>query len=535
MTRSATRNLQSAGEYSFIVQQYLDREEHLGRVQRISAHEEALLPTLQISPFGVIPKRYQPDKWRLIIDLSSPHGHSINDAISKDLSSVSYTSLDDAAAFIQQLGAGCLMAKLDLKEAYRAVPVHPADQPRLAMRWQNTVYMDRALPFGLRSAPKLFSALTDGLMWMLYCQGVQYGMHYLDDFLLLGPADSQACKAALECTLATCARVGLPVAPGKTEGPTTRLTFLGIEIDTVANEVRLPSEKLQRLQSELEHWMGRGKNRTPRRSGTKRDLLSLIGLLTHAAKVVRPGRAFTRNLINASTTVDNLEHRVHLPKAAREDIVWWYSFLQVWNGVSMLPSSTPDQYITSDASGSWGCGVIYQNLWIQVAWPSQWADVSIAPKEMAPIVMAVALWGLQWKGTRVCSLCDNATVVHIINKKAARDPILARLLRVLCILCAVYDITLTARHLPGVQNTAADALSRNRLHTFFSLNPQASPVTTVIPPSLQDLVFNNDLPSSSPIWTRQWITTLAFAWRQQHARHMPRPRGVTLASASASE
>ena len=97
--------------------------------------------------------------------------------------------------------------------------------------------------------------------------------------------------------------------------------------------------------------------------------------------------------------------------------MWWYSFLQVWNGVSMLPSSTPDQSITSDASGSWGCGVIYQNLWIQVAWPSQWADVSIAPQEMAPIVMAVALWGLQWKGTRVCSLCDNGAVVHIINKK----------------------------------------------------------------------------------------------------------------------
>ena len=369
------------------------------------------------------------------------------------------------------------MAKLDLKEAYRAVPVHPADQPRLAMRWQNTVYMDRALPFGLHSAPKLFSALTDGLMWMLYCQGVQYGMHYLDDFLLLGPADSQACKAALECTLATCAGVGLSVAPGKTEGPTTRLTFLGIETDTIANKVRLPSEKLQRLQSELEHWMGKGKNRTPRQSGTKHDLLSLIGLLTHAAKVVQPGRAFTCNLINASTTVDNLKHRVHLTKVARENIVWWYSFLQVWNGVSMLPSSIPDQYITSDASGSWGCRVIYQNLLIQVAWPSQWADVSIAPKEMAPIVMAVALWGLQWKGTGVCSLCDNAAVVHIINRKTARDPILARILRVLCILCAVYDITLTARHLPGVQNTAADALSRNRLHTFFLLNPQTSPVS----------------------------------------------------------
>lgn len=219
---------------------------------------------------------------------------------------LSYTSLNDVVAFIQQLGVGYLLAKLDLKEAYRAVLVHPADQPRLVVRWQNTVYTDRALPFGLRSAPKLFTAITDGLMWILHSQ-VQYGMHYLDDFLLLGGAGSQECKEALECTLATCERVGLPVAPEKIEGPSTKVTSLGIEIDTVANEVRLPQEKLQNLQSDLVYWMGRDKSKKPRRSGSKRDLLCLIGLLTHAARVVQPGLAFTRNLINASTTVDDLE------------------------------------------------------------------------------------------------------------------------------------------------------------------------------------------------------------------------------------
>ena len=94
--------------------------------------------------------------------------------------------------------------------------------------------------------------------------------------------------------------------------------------------------------------------------------------------------------------------------------------------------------------------------------------------------MAVALWGPQWAGTRVCSLCDNAAVVCAINKKPARDPTLFRLLCLLALLCAVYDIALTARHLPGVQNTSADALSRNRLHMFLSLNPQASPMPTPV-------------------------------------------------------
>ena len=296
--RPAHRNLQSAYDHQQIVQDYLDREESLGRIQRLPPlADPAREPRLQISPFGVIPKRNRPNKWRLIIDLSSPRGRSMNEAINQDLSSIRYTSLDDAVSLITSLGRNCLLAKLDLKEAYRAVPVHPADQALLAVRWGQATYLDRALPFGLRSAPKIFSALTDGLMWLLHSRGVRRALHYLDDFLLLGPADSPECKDALEITLATCESVGLPVAPEKTGGPTTCLTFLGIELDTVACQLRLPQDKLDNLHSSISQWMYSGRRRSPKRSGSKRELLSLIGLLNHAAKVVRPGRAFIRSLI----------------------------------------------------------------------------------------------------------------------------------------------------------------------------------------------------------------------------------------------
>ena len=144
-------------------------------------------PLLQLSPFGVIPKKGKPDKWRLIVDLSSPERHSVNEAIRKDLCSVSYASLDHAVALAKSMGKGSLLAKLDLKEAYWAVPVHPSDQRLLAVSWNGTTYLDKALPFGLRSAPKLFSTLTDAMMWFLRDRGVHTALHYLDDFLVLGP------------------------------------------------------------------------------------------------------------------------------------------------------------------------------------------------------------------------------------------------------------------------------------------------------------------------------------------------------------
>ena len=71
----------------------------------------------------------------VIVDLSSPQGFSVNDAISSDYCSVTYTSVDQAADMVRAMGKGCLMAKLDLKEAYRAVPVHPCDQRLLAVSW----------------------------------------------------------------------------------------------------------------------------------------------------------------------------------------------------------------------------------------------------------------------------------------------------------------------------------------------------------------------------------------------------------------
>ncbi len=142
---------------------------------------------MQISRVGVIPKGHKPGKWRLITDLSFPKGKSVNDAIDRELCSLQYTSVDKVATAAQRLGEGALLAKLDIKSAYRLVPVHPEDRPLLGMRWRGKDYIDCMLPFGLRSAPKVFTAIADGLEWCLRQKGVTDVDHYLDDFITMGP------------------------------------------------------------------------------------------------------------------------------------------------------------------------------------------------------------------------------------------------------------------------------------------------------------------------------------------------------------
>uniref|UniRef100_A0A1X7UQT6 Reverse transcriptase domain-containing protein n=1 Tax=Amphimedon queenslandica TaxID=400682 RepID=A0A1X7UQT6_AMPQE len=105
-----------------------------------------------------MPKTSQPGKYHLIVDLSAPEGSSVNNGISPALSTLSYTSVDEAVAMIIEAGQSAWMTKLDFQSEYKkVVPVHPADQPLLGIHWRGVM----SPTFGLRSVPLFFTA---GLM-----------------------------------------------------------------------------------------------------------------------------------------------------------------------------------------------------------------------------------------------------------------------------------------------------------------------------------------------------------------------------------
>ena len=95
------------------------------------------------------------------------------------------------------------------------MPVHPVDCLLLGVKWAGEVFVDGALLFELRSAPKLFTAVADALLWVMGAHGLETGMHYLDDFLLLGPQGSEKCGRSLHLCLDVCCLLGVSVAPQK--------------------------------------------------------------------------------------------------------------------------------------------------------------------------------------------------------------------------------------------------------------------------------------------------------------------------------
>ena len=433
--QSSTRNMASAREHADVVGSYLAEELRLGHIACAGSPQQAEGLGVHCNPFGVIPKRGRPGKWRLIVNLSAPDGHSVNDGIVKELASLSYVTVQAIAARVLKLGRGTLMAKMDIKQAYRNIPVHPQDRVLLGMLWEGQVYLDATLPFGLRSAPLIFTVVADTLQWIMEQRGGSNLAHYIDDFITLGAPGSQECGRNQRIMHETCNETGFPYEPEKDEGPATTISFTGVELDSVAMELRLPLEKLARLKSTLEIWRGR-------KACRKRELLSLIGVLAHACKVVRSGRPFLRRLIDLSMSARRLEQFVRLNREARSDIEWWWQFAERWNGVGMMRATqreTPSATVTSDALGSWGCGAFYEAHWFMLPWAGPVKDSNITVKELVPITLAAAVWGSTWRGRTVLAQCDNMAVVDIINRGTSRDKTVMHLVRCLAFIKAKHE------------------------------------------------------------------------------------------------
>ncbi len=424
---------------------------------------------MQLSRFGVIPKK--DGGWRLILDLSFPCGHSVNDGINKEEFTLTYSKVSDAISLIVKTGRGALMGKVDTKSAYRIIPVHPFDRHLLGMFWQGSYYVDLALPFGLRSAPGIFNSVADLFQWCLvYNWDVHELLHYLDDYFTLGPPASNICAKRLTAIDQAATEIGIPLSPDKCVGPTTCLVFLGIELDSIQMTARLPADKRTELTQMLDEW-------ATKRWCTLKELQSLVGKLNHACAVVPQGRTFVRRLLDLLKGHSSKRSRfIRLNTECKRDIEWWRSLLPAWDGVYFfdLPAwaPVPDFFISTDASGRNGYGAFYAGEWFNGPRSIFQQSLSIAYKELFSIVIACHVWGSNWRYRRIEFCCDNQSVVSIISSGTSRDGRLMQLLRELMLGAARFNFTVSAKHVPGKENGIADSLSRFNMQVFRQLAPR---------------------------------------------------------------
>ena len=170
-------------------------------------------------------------------------------------------------------------------------------------------------------------------------------------------------SGALSLTSYNC----VPLAPAKVEGPARSLTFLGIILDCERLEARLPMDKLTDLRSLLASTINS-------RKISQRQLESLLGKLSFAARVITPGRTFMRRLWSLCSRFQQPHYSITLTQECVADLLWWMRLLSEWNGKSFFlhPNWTPspDLQLYTDASGTHGWGAYNNGKWIQGSWNS---------------------------------------------------------------------------------------------------------------------------------------------------------------------
>lgn len=434
-----------------------------------------------ISPLGLVPK--QDGGWRRIHDLSWPPDRGVNQGIPDSWSTIEYMNIDDIYDQVVQAGPGCTIIKRDIKDAFRIVPVAEDNQHLLAFRWNDSTYVECCLPFGLATAPFLFNLFAEALHWILQCLLPAFYMnHYLDDFIAItrSPSVSDPAGAFDEVYNIVTDRLGIPRNTKKDEQGTC-VAVLGIQIDSIAMEARLPPEKLCRATLDAAAALNAA-------SLSLKQTESLTGLLAFCSRVVRLGRTRLQSLYTFQAAFPRGKSaRRRIPYEVRDDLEWWRDSLSLFNGVLLIdPCRRHITHLYTDASTT-GQGLFFfsskstSDCWLAHCHQlhasnaatlalAQDAHAHINTNEVDAILQGFLLFSQHWLHHTLVVHTDSSTAHTGLSKGFLHGPPNAPL-KSLLILAAARDIQIVPHWLPSGENTLADALSRNNLQQIANICP----------------------------------------------------------------
>ena len=244
------------------------------------------------------------------------------------------------------LRKGDFMVKIDLKDAYFTVPVWKNHQKFLRFVWKETMYEFACLPFGLASAPRVFTKLIKPVVALLRQLGIRL-IVYLDDMLIMAQSRDIALQHA-STALDLLQGLGFMINYLKSVlVPSTRMEFLGFVVDSLTLSLAHPREKIRKVRKECQTLLD-----SP--LVTVRQLAKLLGHLTSTIQAVFPGPLHFRHLQNeknrALVDSQTYDSATPLSPQAKEELVWWRDNLEAWNGKALV-SGSPDRCLPTRLGG----------------------------------------------------------------------------------------------------------------------------------------------------------------------------------------
>ena len=209
-----------------------------------------------LSPLNTVPK-HDTDERRIILDLSFPKGHAVNDFISKDeylqgKVDLVYPKVDDLVDLVKLKGQGCYLFKKDLKKEFRQICIDPLDYSKVGFKFKGKLYFDSVLSMGLRSSAHICQRVTNAITYMMFKVGVAI-LNYLDD--LAGVETPECVWLAYSLFESMLNRAGFIESSHKSCPPSTKMVFVGILFNTEKMTLEITQERLLEIQTLVATWL----------------------------------------------------------------------------------------------------------------------------------------------------------------------------------------------------------------------------------------------------------------------------------------
>ena len=364
--------------------------------------------------------------------------------------------MEDMRTALGLLRPGDWFTKVDIKDAYMHVAMHPSAFPYLCFFWEKTCYRYNTMPFGANMAPRAFTKIMRPIVAIRRSKGSRLVV-YLDDILIMSESP-EASREETHALLDLLTRLGFLINwPKSSLVPAQTIEFLGFRLDSGAMTIALPKNKV----ASLRHLVGEALQDPIM---PIRRLASVVGSLNASAMAVMPTRLRTRALLRDKIDALQDSHQqwdrlVQLSPEAQDELVWWRDNLDQWNGRSVIPSE-PDLAMYTDASNT-GWGAVLAGQVAKGFWTPEERALHINELEMMAIELGLRSFLPQVRGKVLLLRVDNTTAVAYVNHQGGtRSPRLSAAARRIWELALDNGMYLEAVHIPGVDNVEADAASR---------------------------------------------------------------------------
>ena len=397
------------------------------------------------SSFFLAPKK--PHSWRPILNLKP---------LNKKFIRPQKFRMETLASIIPTCCQGMWASTIDLKDAYLHIPIHPQFQHFLAFRYKHVDYKFQALPFGLSTAPRVFTRVSRAVLAFLRRNGITL-FAYIDDWLILGESQ-QECLERTSFVIHVLQNLGWIINLDKSNlQPSQSVIYLGAHLDFVRGCARPTPERVTAISLAANRLLAR-------RSHLARFWLRFLGLAASLVEILPYCRLYMRPiqfhlLRHFSPSRDPLSLSVPLSQDLVPFLKWWTLHTNLSKGRPFVDDK-PSALVTTDASND-GWGATWGSKSTSGLWSFQERSLHINALELLAVRRAILTWANDLKGHNVTVLSDNSTTVSYLNRHGGTRSFN------LCLqtweflhICQSLNISIKATHLPGEQNVMADALSR---------------------------------------------------------------------------